>query len=137
MKIDANQIPFEGLNFSEDIPIAELDLETDIIKLVCPVKVRAEVSRITNAVTVHLLIEVKMQSICSRCLNEFPNEFTKRINLNYSVDKLTSVIDLNPDIREELMLDFPIKPLCKPDCLGLCLKCGKNLNEEKCNCKSN
>jgi uncharacterized protein len=41
-------------------------------------------------------------------------------------------IDLAPLVREYLLLDFPINPVCKPDCLGLCTVCGNNLNETKC-----
>ena len=37
-------------------------------------------------------------------------------------------IDLGPVVREYLMLEYPIKPLCKPDCQGLCTVCGENLN---------
>lgn len=37
-------------------------------------------------------------------------------------------IDLDPIVREYMMLDAPIKPLCKPDCQGLCTVCGENLN---------
>lgn len=44
-------------------------------------------------------------------------------------------IDLYELIREELILFLPSKILCKPDCKGLCPKCGKNLNIEKCDCK--
>jgi len=41
-------------------------------------------------------------------------------------------IDLAPIVREYLMLEYPIKPLCKPDCLGLCVICGENLNLSTC-----
>lgn len=41
-------------------------------------------------------------------------------------------IDLGPVVREYLMLDYPMKPLCKPDCQGLCTVCGQNLNLEVC-----
>ena len=41
-------------------------------------------------------------------------------------------IDLSPIIREYLMLESPIKPLCKPDCQGLCVECGENLNTGTC-----
>ncbi|MCH7481045.1 MAG: DUF177 domain-containing protein [Chloroflexi bacterium] len=39
------------------------------------------------------------------------------------------IIELGPLVREYLVLDMPINPLCKPDCLGLCADCGKNLND--------
>jgi len=41
-------------------------------------------------------------------------------------------IDLSPVVREYLMLENPIKPLCKPDCQGLCVVCGENLNTNVC-----
>ncbi|MDP2905278.1 MAG: DUF177 domain-containing protein [Candidatus Omnitrophota bacterium] len=44
------------------------------------------------------------------------------------------MIDLTEDIREGIMLDYPIKPLCKPDCSGLCPVCGADLNVHKCRC---
>lgn len=35
---------------------------------------------------------------------------------------------------EEFVLALPVKPLCKPECKGLCSMCGKNLNEGSCSC---
>jgi uncharacterized protein len=37
-------------------------------------------------------------------------------------------------IRQNLLLVVPIKPLCRPDCAGLCPTCGENLNVRKCTC---
>jgi uncharacterized protein len=41
-------------------------------------------------------------------------------------------IDLAPLVREYMLLDIPINPVCKPDCKGLCPICGNNLNETTC-----
>ena len=41
-------------------------------------------------------------------------------------------IDLSPVVREYMMLENPIKPICKPDCQGLCIVCGENLNLATC-----
>jgi uncharacterized protein len=41
-------------------------------------------------------------------------------------------IDLQPMVREFAILEFPIKPLCREDCEGLCMECGQNLNEKDC-----
>ena len=43
-------------------------------------------------------------------------------------------IDVEPLVRERLLLAVPYAPLCKPDCLGLCSKCGANLNNSECGC---
>jgi len=39
-------------------------------------------------------------------------------------------------LREELLLALPEKILCASNCLGLCPLCGKNRNEESCQCSS-
>ena len=134
MKIEINKIPFEGFTLEEESSAAALGLNTEIINFQGPVKITADVSRITNAVTVHLVLDALMYASCSRCLQDVDISFTKDITLNYPVERSQLVIDMDPDIREEIILDYPIKPLCKPDCQGLCLKCGRNLNEGKCNC---
>lgn len=41
-------------------------------------------------------------------------------------------VDLSPVVREYMMLENPIKPICKADCQGLCIECGENLNFSKC-----
>jgi uncharacterized metal-binding protein YceD (DUF177 family) len=41
-------------------------------------------------------------------------------------------IDLQPLVREYAILEFPINPLCRKDCQGLCMECGQNLNEKDC-----
>ncbi|MBN1850907.1 MAG: DUF177 domain-containing protein [Deltaproteobacteria bacterium] len=43
-------------------------------------------------------------------------------------------MDLGEIIREQIYLSFPIKSLCKEDCLGLCPVCGANLNTRPCSC---
>ena len=43
-------------------------------------------------------------------------------------------IDLTPAVREQILLQIPSSPLCKDDCLGLCSRCGKDLNEGDCGC---
>lgn len=44
-------------------------------------------------------------------------------------------IDLAPLVRELTVLEIPIQPVCKPDCKGLCIHCGQNLNEGSCDCE--
>ena len=38
-------------------------------------------------------------------------------------------LDLEPTLRDAVVLALPVKPLCQPDCQGLCADCGENLNE--------
>lgn len=43
-------------------------------------------------------------------------------------------IDLDPIVREELLLTLPSYPVCKESCKGLCPVCGANLNDRECGC---
>ena len=43
-------------------------------------------------------------------------------------------LDLAPMLREQLILASPMHPLCSEECLGLCARCGKDLNEGPCRC---
>ncbi|MFH0827260.1 MAG: DUF177 domain-containing protein [Candidatus Omnitrophota bacterium] len=134
MKIDVRQVPTEGLILTEAFEARALDLETEIIKFSGPLTATARVSKITQALSVHLGLSAFLRCVCSRCLNDFEIKLDKEFDLHYPVKDSESVIDLNPDIREEVIIDYPIKPLCRNLCQGLCPKCGKNLNEGKCSC---
>ena len=136
MKIIINQVPVEGLYLKEKIEPAELDLETALIRFRSPLNLAARITRITNALSIDLNIQGIIFADCSRCLSEFEWVFNKDIQLSYCLDSSDVFIDLKPNIREEIILDYPIKPLCSLSCKGLCLKCGKNKNEGGCNCGS-
>lgn len=136
MNIDVNRIPQQGLFLREAIDASKLNLDTELLKFHGPIEVEARVSRITNTVTIEMVLTTLIHATCSRCLEEFVIDFKKEPRLNYIADKSQAFLDLNPAIAEEIILDFPIRPLCKVDCQGLCLKCGTDLNKEKCNCVS-
>lgn len=44
-------------------------------------------------------------------------------------------IDLDPVLREQVLLALPMDAVCKDDCRGLCSVCGQNLNEKDCACE--
>jgi uncharacterized protein len=45
-------------------------------------------------------------------------------------------IDLSDELRDEILLAMPLKPLCKDDCQGLCPVCGGNRNVAPCTCET-
>lgn len=85
---------------------------------------------------------------CTRCLEEttFPISFqldemfyyppsSAPDNDQLTFDGETGYIDLSPVVRELSLLEIPIRVVCRPDCLGLCMECGQNLNEGNCDCQ--
>lgn len=80
---------------------------------------------------------------CVRCLNDFSHhlawEFTELYAFNNnSVSESglilpeSAQIDLAPLLREYALLEVPISPIHDPDCKGLCIECGQDLNVKDC-----
>jgi uncharacterized metal-binding protein YceD (DUF177 family) len=44
-------------------------------------------------------------------------------------------LDLRPLVRDALLLELPLAPLCREDCRGLCAQCGTDLNSGPCECE--
>ena len=44
------------------------------------------------------------------------------------------MLDLQPLVRDALLLELPLAPLCREDCKGLCPNCGADLNDGPCSC---
>lgn len=85
--------------------------------------------------------------MCDRCLTDvsvgFDIEFEKEINCNNlesedNSDDTQYVVDMQLDvdkiIRDEILLQWPFKVLCKDDCKGICKVCGHDLNVSDCGC---
>jgi uncharacterized protein len=133
MKIHIDQIPESGLELTESCDPARLDLNRPDIKFVEPITVSARVTRGINNVSVELNIGAVMHLTCSRCLQDFTADLSKDVKLNIPGEQ-TKEIDLTDNLREEIILSYPLKPLCRRDCKGLCATCGQDLNKGKCNC---
>ncbi len=81
---------------------------------------------------------------CARCLTPVERPFRLRVQELFAPGAapddpdeypLTQgEIDLEPLIRDAVLLAMPYSPLCKPDCLGICERCGGNRNFGECTC---
>jgi uncharacterized protein len=110
--------------------------------------------RIDRGLLASLEASASIREKCARCLTEsdyevdihFEEEFvpvtdantSTRIHLSEDDDSFRIgpdfVLDLRDALRQYFLIAEPLKPLCKPDCAGLCPSCGSNLNEAECGC---
>lgn len=109
--------------------------------------------RIANQENKRLLIEgdvdLTVSIPCGRCLQEVPTDihFTieKEIRLENSIIKDEEMedadyligpnLDMEKLIYGEILVNWPMKVLCRDDCKGICKVCGKNLNKGECGCQ--
>jgi uncharacterized protein len=89
-----------------------------------------------------------LRSECRRCLDPVRTEVNEDVTLVYAPEDLLGgdevdvrpipararELDLGEAIREELMLDVDPFVVCRPDCKGLCPRCGVNWNQQTCDC---
>lgn len=113
-----------------------------------------ELLRTDKGILTRANLKSSILETCSRCLTsfnstlsvEFQEEFypTIEVNLGYklpppedssafTVDE-NHILDIKEAVRQYTEMALPLKPLCKPDCAGLCSQCGKNFNEGICQC---
>ncbi|MDP8296580.1 MAG: DUF177 domain-containing protein [Candidatus Orphnella occulta] len=134
MKICVKEIMQDGLDIEKDISPEELCLDSEEANIVSNVKVKAHVEKEKDVVIVFCDIRANEECICSRCLKDFNLSFKKREDFVYTLTG-EHTIELNGDIKDTIMLDQPIRQLCRVDCKGICTCCGKDLNDGPCNCK--
>ena len=90
-----------------------------------------------DGVLVTALVTAPLVGECARCLDEFTSSTQVRFcelfaataggsgDDGYLLDG--DLLDLEPALRDALVLDLPLSPLCRPDCAGLCSRCGIKL----------
>ena len=73
---------------------------------------------------------------CSRCLDKFSFELRVSINEELLKSEIPDLenIDLSNIIVEHILLEIPMKTVCRGNCQGLCPLCGRNLNHAQCDC---
>jgi uncharacterized protein len=99
-------------------------------------------------------IITSVKNTCSRCAESFEDKmdipFEYIISMRELKDKDIELkaedleldflfgdeLDIGRLICEQVSLSLPVQPLCSEDCMGLCRKCGINLNIKKCGCEN-
>lgn len=103
-------------------------------------------TRISEGVYLSGALKSEIGQQCVRCLEDAVVPLILQIDELYyyppgSAPESANVvgengyIDLAPLLRELAWLGVPLQPLCKPDCQGLCMECGQNLNHGNCSCE--
>jgi uncharacterized protein len=88
-------------------------------------------------------LEGSMQLVCARCLTTRTSPFSVEAHELFAPgatgeDEAYPVsdgaVDLEPLLRDVILLAMPFAPLCRPGCLGLCERCGGDRNLNECTC---
>ncbi|MDD5662737.1 MAG: DUF177 domain-containing protein [Lentisphaerae bacterium] len=134
-KISLAQLERERkLSLTGTVPAEFLGVpDTEMLKFNHPVEYDLELSVAAGGVVLKGSVTTAVQCFCGRCLGEFTA--TMKATICHFYEKSDAAeLDIATDIREDILLETPMNPICGKDCKGLCLQCGKNLNLEACSC---
>jgi len=124
------------------------------VQLCSPLAGHADLARTNRGIFVDLHYETSVRLNCGRCLEDFclevqgkfqdevlpPNtDPAKRDTVDEDdANRLSAenTLELSEIIRQEILLELPLQPLCREDCPGLCPTCGADLRTETCTCDS-
>jgi uncharacterized protein len=137
--------PGQVFPFEATVEIDEMEVLSDPVHFV-DVRVEGEyLCTGDNRISLKAEVDAQLDTRCSRCLEPV------RIPMNASVDAVydrqpdpedpdlysfeASTVELTDAVRDALLLEMPMRILCKEDCRGLCPVCGINLNNGTCTCQ--
>ena len=154
MKIRVDRIPEEGRQIEGNIDPASVELDIPCYSLDEPLALKGRAARTGEDVYVEGTLTGSLNSECSRCLVNFRMPLDLDLNIVFAPQKegmeedndaleqdenlsyySGDSIDLVQEIKDLILVTLPIKPICRPDCKGLCPQCGADLNTNPCRCE--
>ncbi len=100
-----------------------------------PIKYKLLGHKVSGGILVEGRVSTKVGGECGRCLQGVRQKIENNHISLFFENPPGEMLDVTGDVREELLLEFPINLLCSEDCRGLCPGCGANRNTEQCDCE--
>ena len=155
MNIRVDNIPEEGRQIDAKIDPSKNDWDLPGCGFAEALVFAGRVRRSGDDLVVEGNLTGSIESQCSRCLGNFEmpvdmaldTVFTPRGEIEDEDVEVVEVdsgisfydgisIDLDKEIRDLILINIPIGPVCWEDCKGLCSGCGADLNTVPCGCSS-
>jgi len=140
LKVNLRHLEEHGLQLKGEIPVAELELgvRDELIRAESPLRYDLSVEQLHDALLVTGSLALGLDCECARCLKKFKHDLNLTgwaVHLPLEGEDKVAVdsdcVDLTPFVREDILLDFPQHPLCKPDCAGLKSKTARKTKAAK------
>ena len=157
--VDVLRIPDEGLLLEVAVGAADLCLpEASEVDFPAAVKLLGRLTRVAEQVFFQGTVAGTVVTPCSRCVEASRHDFEVEVQVMFLPPGIADgdedpeavgledepdiyvhdgmKLDLAPPVYDQVVLAFPVQPLCRPDCAGLCQVCGGNRNETPCGCRA-
>ena len=161
MLISLHELEQREINFRQEFAPDTIDLSPDM-RQVAPLRTSGRATLIEEQHGKGIIQDIRVlgdlatsvETACARCLEPVTSRVERKFELLYrprgidagrdeiSVTQAEAEIGyyvgegvlLEDIMREQILLELPLKVVCREDCKGLCPRCGENLNQGKCQC---
>jgi uncharacterized protein len=121
------------------------DMATELARVLSedPVRIEVLMESVVEGIVVSGPLSGRIAFRCARCLKDFSRQFRYEVQELFASGAAAGDdeypiaeghIDLEPMVRDAVVLAMPFSPLCREDCLGLCERCGGDRNLGECQC---
>ena len=156
MILNIAELGREDLQFDRALTIEDEDTSSSVLLGIEAARLSGVARREDRGVVLDARLTAEISVQCSRCIEPFSIAIDEKFSLTVvreladetaaegeleldeaDLDVLEvpdGKVDLREIAREQIYLNLSLKPICKPDCLGLCVTCGGNRNRIECGC---
>ncbi|WP_027369663.1 YceD family protein [Desulfovermiculus halophilus] len=130
-------------------PLAEFELNAEIVE---PLTAELHIVPQSDGLLIQGRLQGSVSLVCDRCTESMPCPLDVPFTVFESLEGQNEEeeyaerfrqggegleLDLAAVLWEQFVLALPVKPLCMPNCRGICPQCGRNLNAGECGCDRN
>jgi uncharacterized protein len=144
-----------GTAFQAEIHEEDVQLDSDV-QVLGAIDGHVRMRRTNQGLLVDGWVDITLPLVCDRCLKDFeqPMHITFEELFYPTIDISSGLpvppplgegegfpiddhhqLDLSEVVRQRLLLELPMRKLCREDCPGLCPQCGHDLSQGPCDCQ--
>ena len=156
MRIWLDQVKDEPLEWEETVTVTPEDMARPEVTALGPIECRGRLTYVEPSFLLSGRMFYQQTLTCDRCLQSFVDRQEPEFELVLTCERESEgggehqigqgefgvwpvegeIFETAPVWLEQVELNVPMKPLCSPDCKGLCAQCGADLNAGDCGCRA-
>jgi uncharacterized protein len=125
-----------------EVPVTGLENPSTTVDADQPLAIDLRLESLSAAIVASGRVRGRWRAVCSRCLTPIESDFDLSLREVFEEDPIEEEtyplrqdeIDLEQPLRDVVVPELPLVPLCDEECRGLCPTCGANKNEDPCTC---
>lgn len=131
-KVLIRDITESGLHISDTISEELFEhSEEDYVRIIAPVEVKAVLRKFESTILGDIHVKTRYASFCSRSLEKLQRDWSAAFTVDYEIEEHQESLDLEDDIRQEILLQLPVRILSDAEMAKEAKEQEEELQEER------